>query len=65
MADYQVPPYEFTAAQELRMRRDSAASRADPTQLAKVAPEFAPASAGQARDAAAQRLRGRSRGTEE
>lgn len=49
--------YELSALQERRQRERGRAERADPTELAKVAPEFAPAAAEQAREAAAKRTR--------
>lgn len=55
MAD-DIPQYEFTAAQEMRMRKPAIERRADPAQLAQVASEFAPAAAQDAREAAARRL---------
>lgn len=46
--------YEFSADEELAMRR---ARRADPAKLAQVDPGFAPAAAVEAREDAAARLR--------
>lgn len=61
MADYTVPPYEYTARQEQNQRRRQSEIN---QRLATVSPEYGPIVAQDARDDAAERL-GRRRGRSE